>query len=152
MSRKCSTCQHPDIADINAILAEGGRSIRAVSRIYALSEDSLSRHRRNHLPKAVVQAAQEETTEKGRDLLDRIRSAEEKLSHYEKIAVNLATKGAREGDDALVLRALAEARRSSVEARMKLWDLEHRITEVRELDDRIREIEQRVGGDDAWVR
>lgn len=151
MSRRCSVCQHPDIADINAQLVEGGRSIRGIARKYAISEDSLSRHKKRHLPAAVVQAAQEETTEKGRDLLDRIRSAEEKLSRYESIAVQLAHKGFKDGDPALVLRALAEARRSSVESRMRLWDLELRVTETREIAERLEEIERQLGGD-QWVR
>jgi hypothetical protein len=111
----------------------------------------LQRHRKRHLPAAVSRGAEEKAVEKGKDLLDRIRAAEEKLSGYETVAVNLATKGVKQGDYALVLRALAEARRSAVESRMRLWDLELRVTEVRELDDRIREIEQQVSGD-AWVR
>lgn len=151
MSRKCSTCQHPDVADINAILAEGGRSIRAVSRTYALGEDSISRHRKNHLPKAVAQAAQEKEGARGKDLLARIRSAEGKLSRYESIAVNLARKGAEDGDPALVLRALAEARRSSVESRLRLWDLELRVTETRQIAERLEEVERQIGGD-QWVR
>lgn len=151
MSRKCSICSHPDIADIDAVLAEGGGSNRSLARTYLVSEDSLSRHRRNHLPKAVAQAAQEKGADKGRDLLSRIRTAEEKLSGYERIAINLATKGVKDGDAALVLKALSEARRSAVESRMRLWDLEHRITEVRELDDRIREIEKQIG-EDSWAR
>ncbi len=151
MSRKCAACQHPDAADINAHLAEGGRSLRVLSRTYALSEDSLQRHRKNHLPQAVAQAAEAKGIERGADLLDRIRAAEAKLSGYERIAYSLAQKGFRLGDDALVLKSLSEARRSAVESRLRLWDLELRVTEVRELDDRIREIEQVVGGD-AWVR
>lgn len=151
MSPRCSVCSHPDIADLNAQLAEGGKSLRGIARIYALSEDALQRHRKRHLPQAVSRGAEAKAVEKGKDLLDRIRSAEEKLSGYERLAYNLAHKAIRRGDDALVLRALAEARRSSVESRLKLWDLEHRITEVRELDDRIREIEQQIGGD-SWVR
>ncbi len=151
MSRRCQVCSHPDVRDIDALLAEGGRSIRGISRTYALSEDSLQRHRKRHLPAAVSRGAEEKAVEKGKDLLDRIRAAEEKLSGYETVAVNLATKGVKQGDYALVLRALAEARRSAVESRMRLWDLELRVTEVRELDDRIREIEQQVSGD-AWVR
>jgi hypothetical protein len=111
----------------------------------------LQRHRKNHLPQAVAQAAEAKGIERGADLLDRIRAAEAKLSGYERIAYSLAQKGFRLGDDALVLKSLSEARRSAVESRLRLWDLELRVTEVRELDDRIREIEQVVGGD-AWVR
>jgi hypothetical protein len=151
MSRKCAACTHPDAADIDAILAEGGRSLRGLARTYALSEDSLSRHRKNHVPKAVAQAAEVKAGEKGRDLLDRIRTAEEKLSGYERLAYSLAHKGIRTGDDALVLRALSEARRASVESRLRLWDLELRVAETREIAQRLEEIEKALGGD-AWVR
>jgi hypothetical protein len=144
-------CAHPDRTAIDANLAEGGRSNRALSQTFLLSEDSIARHKRNHLPKIVAQAAQEKGAERGADLLSRIRTAEEKLGRYESVALNLAHRGAKDGDAPLVLRALAEARRSSVESRLKLWGLELQVTEVRELDDRIREIEQQVAGD-SWVR
>jgi hypothetical protein len=144
-------CSHPDIADLNAQLIEGGASLRGIARKYLLSEDALSRHKKRHLPAAVVQAAQEETIERGRDPLSRIRTAEEKLSGYERVAVNLAHRGVKDGDPALVLRALAEARRSSVESRMKLWDLELRVTETRAIAERLEEVEKQIGGD-SWVR
>lgn len=151
MARKCSVCSHPDRGDIDSVLAEGGVSNRAVSRKFLVGEDALARHKKNHLPKAVAQAAQEKGAERGADLLDRIRSAEAKLGRYESIAVNLARKGAEDGDPALVLRALAEARRSSVESRLRLWDLELRVTETRQIAERLEEVERQIGGD-QWVR
>lgn len=151
MSQKCSVCQHPDRRDIDAQLAEGGRSNRALSQTFVLSEDAIGRHRRNHIPVAVSRGAEEKGAVHGRDLLDRIRSAEEKLSGYERIAYNLAQKGFRQGDDALVLRALSEARRASVESRIRLWDLELRVSETREIAERLEEIEKQIGGD-QWVR
>lgn len=63
----------------------------------------------------------------------------------------MAHKGFKQGDDALVLRALSEARRSSVESRLRLWDLELRVTETREIAERLEEIERQIGGD-SWVR
>lgn len=147
MSPRCTVCCHPDIADLNAQLAEGGKSLRGIARTYALSEDALQRHRKRHLPQAVVQAAEAKGAVHGADLLSRIRTAEEKLSGFERVAYNLAHKGIRTGDDALVLRALSEARRSSVEAKMRLWDLELRVTETREIAARLEEIEKQIGGD-----
>lgn len=151
MSPRCTVCSHPDIEDLNAQLVEGGASLRGIARKYLLSEDALSRHKKRHLPQAVAQAAQEKGTEQGADQLSRIRTAEEKLSRYESIALNLANQGAKQGDAQLVLRALAEARRSSVESRMRLWDLELRVTETREIAERLEEVEKQIGGD-AWVR
>jgi Zn-dependent oligopeptidase len=144
-------CSHPDRADIDARIAEGGGSNRSLARTYLLSEDAIARHKRNHLPKAVVQAAQEKGAERGADLLSRIRSAEAKLMGYEKVAYNLAHKGIRTGDDALVLRALSEARRSAVESRMRLWDLELRVTETRQIAERLEDVERRIG-EDSWAR
>ncbi len=151
MSPRCSVCSHPDIDDLNAQLVEGGASLRGIARKYLLSEDALSRHKKRHLPQAVAQAAEAKGAERGRDLLDRIRTAEEKLSGYERVAVNVALRAFKERDAPLALRALAEARRSAVESRMRLWDLELRLTETRELAERLEEIEKRLG-DDAWVR
>jgi tetrahydromethanopterin S-methyltransferase subunit G len=122
-----------------------------LARKFVLSEDALQRHRKRHLPQAVAQAAEEKAVEKGADLLDRIRAAEAKLSGYERIAYSLAQKGFRQGDDALVLKSLSEARRSAVESRMRLWDLELRVAETREIAARLEEIERQIGGD-AWVR
>jgi hypothetical protein len=147
MSRKCGVCSHPDRADIDSVLIEGGASFRVLAQKYLLSADSLARHRRNHL----AQEAEAKGIERGADLLARIRTAEEKLSGYERIAVNLATQGVKQGDFPLVLRALAEARRSAVESRMRLWDLELRIVETREIAVRLEEIERRIG-EDQWVR
>ena len=151
MSRKCSVCQHPDRRDLDAQLVEGGASLRGIARKYLLSEDALSRHRKNHVPQAVSRGAEAKGAARGRDLLARIRTAEEKLHRYETIALNLAHKGIERGDSPLVLRALAEARRSSVESRMRLWDLELRVTETREIAARLEEIERQIGGD-QWVR
>ncbi len=125
--------------------------MRGLARKFVLSEDALQRHRKRHLPQAVAQAAEEKAVEKGADLLDRIRAAEAKLSGYERIAYSLAQKGFRQGDDALVLKSLSEARRSAVESRMRLWDLELRVAETREIAARLEEIERQIGGD-AWVR
>ncbi|MDQ3304031.1 MAG: hypothetical protein M3518_11890 [Actinomycetota bacterium] len=63
----------------------------------------------------------------------------------------MALRAFKERDAPLALRALAEARRSAVESRMRLWDLELRLTETRELAERLEEIEKRLR-DDAWVR
>jgi hypothetical protein len=111
----------------------------------------LQRHRKRHLPAAVSRGAEEKGAEKGRDLLDRIRAAEEKLSGYETVAVNLATKGVKQGDYPLVLRALAEARRASVESRLRLWDLELRVTETRDIAERLAQIERQIE-EDSWAR
>ncbi len=151
MSPRCTVCSHPDIDDLNAQLVEGGRSLRGLARKFVLSEDALQRHRKRHLPAAVSRGAEVKAGEKGRDLLDRIRTAEEKLGGYERIAVNLATKGVKDGDAALVLRALSEARRSAVESRLKLWGLELQVTETRDIAERLAEIERQIGAD-HWVR
>lgn len=126
--------------------------MRGIARKYLLSEDALSRHRKNHVPQAVSRGAEAKGAARGRDLLARIRTAEEKLSQYERIAVQLAQRGVKENDPPLVLRALAEARKSAVESRFRLWDLELRVTETRELAERLAEIEKALGGGDAWVR
>jgi len=45
MPRPCSICTHPDRKKIEAALFK--ESLRGISRIYAVSEDALSRHKRH---------------------------------------------------------------------------------------------------------
>jgi hypothetical protein len=47
---KCKTCQHPDRREIDMALASG-ESFAVVARHYKVSQDSVKRHRRKHLPR-----------------------------------------------------------------------------------------------------
>jgi len=55
MPRVCTICTHPQRAAIEQALI-AGQPIRAIAITYGVSRSSLTRHRDNHLPKALVQA------------------------------------------------------------------------------------------------
>lgn len=81
----CRTCQHPQRTEIDARLArtaETAESISGIARAYDLHPDSLARHHKTHLPKAlaVVAArhAQLEGETKGMDILASLGRAADK--------------------------------------------------------------------------
>lgn len=68
MPRVCTICSHPDRAAIDAALV-AGESFRGISRRFAVSEDALARHRRNHLPAKLAKAQQAQQVAQADDLL-----------------------------------------------------------------------------------
>lgn len=58
MTRNCSICDHPRRRDIDRSLIEG-QSCRAVATAHGVDFRAVDRHRRNHLPIAIRQAAQQ---------------------------------------------------------------------------------------------
>ena len=57
IENKCSVCRHPDRETLDRELA-GGLTLRDTADKYGLSKDSVGRHKRNHLSKA-LKAVQE---------------------------------------------------------------------------------------------
>lgn len=53
--QKCLVCEHEKRSLIEAALREG-ESLRACQSLFAVSKDSLHRHRRNHLPRTAAAA------------------------------------------------------------------------------------------------
>ncbi len=130
MSRKCAACQHPDIADINAQLVEGGVSNRALSRKFIISEDSLSRHRKNHLPKFEVQRRAESHQ------YDHFR----KLKLLEQTLFSVLKRRFKDEDDGMVLRAHGQLLRH-YEFEVRLGELAEIKAEIEELRETIKERE-----------
>ncbi len=129
LSRKCAVCQHPDRRDVDALLVEGGASIRGISRKFVLSEDSISRHKKNHLPKIAVEAATEA----------REYDHHAKLRLLEKTLWTLLKRRFNDEDDGTVLKVHASLLKN-MEFELKLGELE----EIRkDLEDLRQEIEHR---------
>ncbi len=93
MARTCTICSHPERLEIDKQLLRGD-SIAGISRNFAVSEDSLSRHRDTHLGEDVsdvigaMRAAREEA-------LAQIRSAELETIKEEVVAEARETTAAR---------------------------------------------------------
>lgn len=126
LSRRCSVCQHPDRRDIDALLVEGGASIRGISRKFVLSEDSLSRHRKNHLPKFEVQRRAESHQ------YDHFR----KLKLLEQTLFSVLKRRFKDEDDGMVLRAHGQL--------LRHYDFELRLGELAEIKAEIEELREQI--------
>ncbi len=73
MPRTCQTCNHADVAAIDRALA-AGQSLRDLSALFRVSEDSLARHRDSHLPQAVVKAQAQEDVRQALDVVAQLKA------------------------------------------------------------------------------
>jgi len=73
MSRACQTCQHADVAAIDRGLA-AGQSLRDLSALFRVSEDSLARHRDSHIAKTVQKAQEATEIDHGLDVVKQLRA------------------------------------------------------------------------------
>lgn len=77
MGRTCKICTHPQRNEIDQDLAAGNVSYNAIQRKYnVLTDMSLIRHKRNHLPKTLVKAQKAMEVANADDLLTRIQQLE----------------------------------------------------------------------------
>lgn len=135
MAQRCSVCAHPERRRIDAQLVEGVAN-RRIAAQFDLSESSLRRHRDSHIPQSLTEDADARRQVSAGFLLRHTVSL-----HRRTLAI-LSSAEATE-DHNLALRCIREARSNLV--------LLRDLTTVAELEDRIGEIEARIGGD-AWVR
>lgn len=57
MPRTCTVCSHRDRAAINQALVDGFGSLRQIAKNYGVTESSLHRHNRDHLPAVLREGA-----------------------------------------------------------------------------------------------
>jgi len=131
VSRKCAVCSHPDRSAIDANLAEGGRSNRSLSQTFVLSEHSLARHRRNHLPKIAVAAATE----------SREFGHHRKLKILEQVLFSVLHSRLKDQDHGLVLRTHQQLLRH-FEFELRLIEVEEIRRELADLTEIIKEREE----------
>jgi transposase len=113
MARECNVCAHPRRAEVELRLANG-TAVRNIAKRYNLSKDSCYRHRRGHMPAALLQQLQ--VTGKGypTDL------AALKRSESEGLLQNLVHERARQqriADKAETIDDFANATRASEASR-----------------------------------
>ncbi len=58
MTRKCSVCEHDDLAEIEYALASN-EALRTIADRWSVSKTDLMRHRNQHLPASVIEEARE---------------------------------------------------------------------------------------------
>ena len=58
MTRKCSVCEHDDLAEIEYALASN-EALRTIADRWSVSKTDLMRHRNQHLPASVIEEVRE---------------------------------------------------------------------------------------------
>ncbi len=71
--RQCTLCAHAERHPINVAIVQG-ESNRSVARSYGFSEAAVRRHRREHIPKLLVESKQAVDVADADTLLDRLQS------------------------------------------------------------------------------
>jgi len=102
--RKCTVCQHPEVAEINKLLASGV-SHAEIARRFGLGRRSVARHAAHHLPATVVAAAKKDQEAQALDVLGEVK----KLYH---VALDLLGKAAKAEDLRTALAGVGEARKN----------------------------------------
>lgn len=120
MPRKCTICQHPQRAAIDAALVAGG-VFRTIAHGFACSEDALKRHKADHLPALLTHAQQAADVAKADSLLAQVRD-------LQKRALDILDQAEGAGDLRAATSAIREAR-GCIELLAKLMgELDERAT------------------------
>ena len=113
MARRCSVCDHEDLAEINSALA-ANEPLRTIADRWSVSKTDLMRHRNQHLPVSAVMSEQAEEITRPNDLLDQICD----LQEHTQAILERATET---GELNVALQAISEAK-DNMELLAKLLD------------------------------
>ncbi len=102
MGRVCTICRHPEKAEINRLLVEGTPFRKLVER-FGSSPAALSRHRKDHIPAALVRAREAAEADRGLDLFAQIMDLNERT-------LRILGRAEASNDPRLALSAIKEAR------------------------------------------
>ena len=111
MPRVCTVCTHAARRAIDKALAAGG-NVREMSALYRVSEDALSRHKRDHLPRVVARAQETEDVTHALDVVQQLKTI-----NGAALTVLKEARDARNGD--LALKAIDRIQRQ-IELQAKL--------------------------------
>lgn len=124
--RSCHVCDHPRRPEVELRLANG-TPVRTISRSYTLSKDTLYRHRRNHMPAALLQQLQVTGKDYPTDLATLKRTESEgllqNLVHERARQQRIADKAEAIDDFANATRASEASRKTSELIAKLLGDL-----------------------------
>ena len=109
MARRCSVCEHKDVAEINSALALG-EPLRTIADRWSVSKTDLMRHRNQHLPVSAIMAKETQEIDQANDLLNQIRDLQQRTQAtlegaQEVEELSVALQGIREARDNLELLA-----------------------------------------------
>ena len=100
MPRRCSVCDHPERAAIDAALVEGA-SYRTIAHQFSLSRYAVGRHAREHLPVHLAAAQEAATAASADDLLSQVEALRQK-------ATRIGDKAEKAGDLRTALQGVRE--------------------------------------------
>jgi len=106
--RRCTICQHPDLAKINEAIVRG-ESYRAIALQFRVGHMAVSRHARNHLPATLVEAKGAEDAANADTLLSQVCSLRDHT-------LGILKKAETTGKLSVALSAIRVAR-----CRMRSW-------------------------------
>jgi len=112
MTQTCKVCSHQDRHAIEQDIVSG-QPLRVIGRRWAISKDSVRRHRDAHLPNAVIAAHEVAEGERGSQLLQRTRD-------HQARAMRIYQDAEATGDSRVAIGALREVRSG--------YELEGRLT------------------------
>lgn len=101
--RRCTVCDHPEVGAINQALVAGEPYRTVANRYESLSQASVQRHERNHLPSTLVKAQEAGEVARADDLLAQVRGLQTRT-----LAILQAAEDTRQHRTAL--SAIKEAR------------------------------------------
>ena len=102
MPRICTICTHPQKEEINKLLVAGTPS-RNIAARFGASASAVFRHKQDHLPTALVAAAEAREITHGVSLLDQLRDLQARTRQ-------ILDEAANSGDLRTALMAVREAR------------------------------------------
>ena len=91
MARLCSICSHSSREEIDRLLVEGSTPNTKIATIFAVSEASIRRHKREHLPQELAKAQEASEVVQADSLFEQAKKLEEK-------AWSLLCRAENEGD------------------------------------------------------
>ena len=105
MPQACKICTHAKHSEINDLLMRGEESLSALARRFGVSEDSLSRHRANHLVKAVVPVPEPQEAKRDGDLVGQVQDLQRKT-------LEILEQAEQVGNQRTMLLAVEQSRRN----------------------------------------
>jgi hypothetical protein len=103
MPRRCSVCDHDDLADINTALASN-EALRTIADRWSVSKTALIRHRNEHLPaSSLLEAKEAEEMANADNLLKEVRELHER-------ALSTLNRAEEAEELGVAMRAIREAR------------------------------------------
>jgi hypothetical protein len=115
MPRRCSVCDHDELADINSALASN-EPLRTIADHWSVSKTALIRHRNEHLPaSSLLEAKEAEEVASADDLLNQVRELHERalstlnrVEEAEELGAAIETIREAKGDLELSAKLLEE--------------------------------------------